>query len=669
MTLRRLLRILPGGVLVLLAAHAALADDVDRRVLNNGNLVLEDIPEIPHAIRFELYRWQDVRSAAFRDWSANGRKIYVSTGFGSVDSLHRIRMPGGARHQLTFYREPIREIVRRPGADQVLFSRDANGSEFAQVFLFDVESGEATMLTDGRSRNGAAVWDRRGARIAYKSTRRDDVANDIWILNPDEPEQAEIAVETSDGFLWEPVEFSRNGDQLLVRNQVSVTDVRALLVDLDSGAVSRLAGGDEAPSRNEPVAFDDDGNGFWLITDQDSEFRRLAWQALEPGARPEVVTADIHWDIKSVAISEDRTRMAFVANENGNSRVYLMDPATREYRLVDKLPTGIVYGLRFSPNGRKLGMTLNSARAPSDAYSLKLGRSPLQFGRLIRWTDSELGGLDAEKFVEPDLVHYESFDGRSIPAWIHRPPGKGPHPVIIRIHGGPEGQARPAFSTTYQYWVASLGAAVIQPNVRGSTGYGKTYVNLDNGMRREDAVRDIGALLDWIEEQPDLDASRVAIYGGSYGGYMALACAVNFSDRLSAVIDNVGISNFVSFLENTQDYRRDRRRQEYGDERDPEMRAYLDRISPLNNVSRISVPLFIIQGQNDPRVPVTEATQMLEALRERGQTVWFMNALNEGHGYRKRENRDIMQQAMATFLQQYLAEAESPVDTSAVTDP
>jgi dipeptidyl aminopeptidase/acylaminoacyl peptidase len=214
------------------------------------------------------------------------------------------------------------------------------------------------------------------------------------------------------------------------------------------------------------------------------------------------VTSDIPWDISNAVISNNRKRMAFVANENGNSRLYLMDPATRAYRMVDNMPTGIAYGLRFSPDDKRLGLTLNSASAPSDAYVLKLGRGPLQSGRLVRWTESEVGGLVAREFVVPDLVHYPTFDGREVPAWVHKPRGEGPHPVIIRIHGGPEGQARPTFSTTFQFWVANLGAAVIQPNVRGSTGYGKTYVGLDNGFQREDAVRDIGALLDWIETQP-----------------------------------------------------------------------------------------------------------------------------------------------------------------------
>ena len=647
------------GASVLLASFTVAADDVERRVLNNGNLVLEDIPEIPQELRRELYRWQEVRAAAFRAWSADGKGMYVSTGFGSVDALHKIEMPLGARKQQTFYQEPVGQVSRRPGAEQLVFTRDAGGSEFSQIFMFEPQSGEAAMLTDGESRNGGMVWDRRGERFAFQSTRRNGASNDIWIANPDRVDHPELAVEASDGHLWIPSEFSSNGSRLLALSYVSVTDSRAAVVDLDSGAVTILAGGEGKESVNLPVAFDDDGEGFWMITDQGSEFNQLAWQSLTPGSKPEVVTASIPWNISNVVISHDRKRMAFVANENGNSRVYLMDPATREYRVVDKIPTGLAYGLLFSPDDRQLGMTLNAAQAPSDAYSLKLGRDPLRFGRLVRWTESEVGGLDVSRFVVPELVEYPTFDGREIPAWIHKPREGGPHPVIIRIHGGPEGQARPVFSATYQLWVARLGAAVIQPNVRGSTGYGKTYVSLDDGFRREDAVRDIGALLDWIETQPDLDASRVVVYGGSYGGYMALASAVHYSERLKGVIDNVGISNFVSFLENTQDYRRDRRRQEYGDERDPEMRAHLERISPLNNVSRISVPLFIIQGQNDPRVPVTEATQMVEALREQGGSVWYMNALNEGHGYRKRENRDLMQQAMMMFLEKHLAAGDS----------
>ncbi|MEE4162178.1 MAG: alpha/beta fold hydrolase, partial [Woeseiaceae bacterium] len=326
---------------------------------------------------------------------------------------------------------------------------------------------------------------------------------------------------------------------------------------------------------------------------------------------------------------------------------------------VEGLPTGVIYGIDFSPDSRRLALTINTARSPSDTYVLELGRRPLDYGSLERWTFSEVGGLDTSAFRDPELIEYPTFDTvdgkqRMIPAWLYKPAGPGPHPVVVSIHGGPESQARPLFSSTYQQWLAELGVAVLVPNVRGSAGYGKTYVALDNGFNREDSVKDIGALLDWIESEPALDADRVAVFGGSYGGYMVLASAVHFSDRLKAAVDIVGISSFVTFLENTQDYRRDLRRVEYGDERDPAMRAHLEKISPLNNVEKITVPLFVVQGENDPRVPVTEATQMVAALREQERQVWYMNALNEGHGYRKKENRDLYQQATVLFLKTYL---------------
>lgn len=633
--------------------------DVERRTANDGQLVMEDIPEIPREIFLSLFRYQNVRSAGFRAWTADGQGIYVSTGFGDVDSIHRVDMPLGARRQLTFYDEPVGGVSRQPGGSKILFTRDAGGSEFAQIFLMDPDTGDAELLTDGKSRNGAMLWDRRGDRVAFQSTRRNGASNDVWIMDPASPGKAEMIFESPDGSWWGAAEFSANGSKLLLANYVSVVDSRVHLLDLDSGVTTLLAGGLENKSVNNPVAFDDDSGGFWFITDQDGEFNQLAWQAMEPGAKTEYVTADILWNVSQAKISHDRSRMVFAVNEEGMSRIYLLDTRTREYRLVETLPTGRVFGLRFSPDDSRLGMTLNTPQTPSDAFVLDLGAGPLDYGALTRWTESEVGGLDMRKFRTPDLMHYPTFDTvdgeqRQIPAWIYRPAGKGPHPVVISIHGGPESQARPTFSSTYQMWMEKLGVAIIQPNVRGSNGYGKTYVGLDNGFQREDSVKDIGALLDWIATQSDLDAGRVAVFGGSYGGYMVLASAVHYSDRLSAAVDRVGISNFVSFLENTQDYRRDLRRVEYGDERDPVMRAHLEKISPVNNIERISVPMFIVQGENDPRVPVTEATQMVAALRKQGHVVWYMNALNEGHGYRKRENRDIYQQVTVLFLQQHL---------------
>ncbi|WP_405231260.1 S9 family peptidase [Lentisalinibacter salinarum] len=635
-----------------------LQAEVERRALNDGNLILEDIPAIPQTIVDDLNRYQNVRSAGFLDWTADGESLYVSTRFGEVEQIHRVDMPGGARHQLTFFEEPVSQVSRQPEGSHLVFAMDAGGNEFSQLFVFDPVLSRSRMITDGESRNGAVVWARDGERIAFQSTRRNGASNDVWMMPLQEPGEARLVLAAPDGTWWGPVDFDEAGERLLILNYVSITDSRIHLLDLESGDTTLLAGGDGDLSSNWPLGFDHAGEGYWFITDRDGEFRQLAWQPLEAGAEPVIVTADIPWDVEGMAFSKDRRRAVFAVNEDGLSRLYLLDPASREYRAVGGIPTGLVGSVGFSPDGSRLAMTLNTPQTPSDTFVLALREDPLAHSELTRWTHSEVGGLDTDTFVEPELVRFESFDGLSVPAWLYKPEGDGPFPVVVSIHGGPESQARPAFSSTYQMWLAKLGVAVVVPNVRGSAGYGKSYLAMDNAYKREDPVRDIGALLDWIGTRPDLDADRVAVFGGSYGGYMVLASAVHYSDRLKAAVDIVGISSFVTFLENTEDYRRDLRRAEYGDERVPEMRAHLEKISPLNNVEKIAVPMLVVQGENDPRVPVTEAEQIVEALREKGETVWYMNALNEGHGYRRKENRDVYQQAVVLFLRRHLLDQD-----------
>jgi dipeptidyl aminopeptidase/acylaminoacyl peptidase len=536
--------LITATVATLLAASVAAAD-VSRIVINDGSLVMEDIPPIPRSVVNDLNRYQNVRFASFLDWSEDGRGIYVSTRFGEVNQVHYVGHPGGARRQLTFFDEPISGLQRQPGASRAVFTMDAGGSEFSQIFLFEPGSSDDTaMLTDGKSRNGPVVWSRDGGRIAYQSTRRNGAANDIWMMDVDKPESAEIVLESPDGTNCSATDFSPDNGRLLVSNYAGNMDSRVHLLDLGSGQHRRVAGDPDSPSSNFPVAFDRDGAGFWLVTDIGGDFRQLAWQSLEAGAEPVIVTGDIPWDIEDAAVSDDRSRLAFVVNADGLSELYLLDPATRRFVPVKGLPSGLVGNLRFSPDGRRLGITLNTPQTPSDSFVLDLGGSPLEYGELVRWSWSEVGGLDTEQFIEPELVRYATFDSAaggpaSIPAWVYKPRGPGPHPVIIAIHGGPEGQARPSFSSTNQLWLDKLGAAVIWPNVRGSSGYGKHNMSLDNGVKREESVKDIGALLDWIAAQPDLDASRVAVQGGSYGGYMVLASAVHYSDRLKAAVDVV----------------------------------------------------------------------------------------------------------------------------------
>jgi dipeptidyl aminopeptidase/acylaminoacyl peptidase len=301
--------------------------------------------------------------------------------------------------------------------------------------------------------------------------------------------------------------------------------------------------------------------------------------------------------------------------------------------------------------GGELAFSIASARSTSDIYSVAADG-----GKVARWTESELGGLVAERLVEPELIRWTSFDGREITGFLYRadPKFKGKRPVIINIHGGPEGQSRPIFQGRNNYFMNELGVAMIFPNVRGSSGYGKSYVALDNADRREDSVRDIGALLDAIAKRDDLDPQRVMVTGGSYGGYMTLACATFYNDRLRCALDIVGISHFGTFLKNTESYRRDLRRVEYGDERDPKMAEFFERTAPLNNASKITKPLFVVQGGNDPRVPLSEAEQIVAKVRQNGSPVWYLMARDEGHGFRKKGNADFQFYATVEFVKRHL---------------
>jgi dipeptidyl aminopeptidase/acylaminoacyl peptidase len=390
-----------------------------------------------------------------------------------------------------------------------------------------------------------------------------------------------------------------------------------------------------------------------MTTDLGSEFKQLARYDLAT-RQTTPLTAHIPWDVEELELSDDGTRLAFVTKEDGIARVHVLDTATGQELPAPALPAGQIGGLTFRDGTHELGFTLSSARSPADAYSFDL-----ESGRLERWTESETAGLDPATFAEPELIHYPTFDGRTIPAFVYRPAeGKFPgrRPVLIDIHGGPESQFQPGFLGKANYLINNMGLVLIFPNVRGSAGYGKSYLRLDNGKLREHAVQDIGALLDWIASQSGLDAQRVGVIGGSYGGFMSLATQTHYNDRIKAGIDIVGISNFVTMLQNTSNYRRDLRRAEYGDERDPSMSAYLESIAPLNHAAKIKTPLLVAAGQNDPRVPVTESEQMVAAVRRNGVPVWYVVAKDEGHGFAKRPNQDYLQAVEVLFLRRYLLE-------------
>ena len=467
---------------MLLAFSVSALAEITTTETNNGNLVMQDIPEIPASIVSGLNRYQNVRSAGFQAWNESGEGIFVSTRFGDVSQVHRVDHPGGARQQITFFDEPVGGLQRQPNGSKMIFTMDAGGSEFAQIFLLDPAGGDdAIMLTDGSSRNGAVVWDRTGDWIAYQSTRRNGASNDVWMMDVNNSETASMVLASPDGTWWGASDFSPDNRKLLIINYVGNADSRIHLLDIETGELRLLAGDPENPSSNFPFAFDREGTGFWYSTDAGGEFTQLAWQSLEKGSKPVIVTTDIPWNVSGGAISHDRTRGVFSVNVDGMSQIYMLDMQSHEYSPIDVIPTGLAGGMEFSPDDTKLGLTLNTSKTPSDSFVLELGKGALEYGDLTRWTYSEVGGLDTDNFIDPELVHYPTFDSGnggpdSIPAWVYKPEGEGPHPVIIAIHGGPESQSRPSFSSTYQMWISNLGAVVIRPNVRGSSGYGKSFL-------------------------------------------------------------------------------------------------------------------------------------------------------------------------------------------------
>ena len=643
--------------LVILFFTLNIISEVTSTSLNNGQLILEDIPVIPQRISDDISRYQNIRSGSFQNFNENGTEMYISTRFGNVNQLHKVKKPGGARFQLTYFEEPIGSINRQPNGEVIAFTMDAKGNENAQVFILNPKNGEYKMLTDGISRNGSPVWSEDGEKIAYRSNKRNGASNDVWITSVDDKNKSEMILESQDGTSWGAIDWSNDNKKILIQNYISVSNSKIYSIDVESKTRSLIIGSNDKKSVNIGLNFDNDDKGIFFITNEFSEYRNLAYKNIQTG-QVTLITNDIRWNVDSFVLSKDGSRAAFSINENGFSSLYLMETSSYKFNKVKNIPIGLVSGIEFNRQSTSLGLSINTYQSPSDAYTLELKKDPLQYGDLVKWTESEIGGLDTSKFVKPKFFSYETFDGLNIPAFIYKKKSEKPLPVIIYIHGGPESQSRPRFSSTFQQWIDKLGVAVITPNVRGSNGYGKDFLELDNGFKREDSVKDIGSLINWIEKQPDLDASKIAVYGGSYGGYMVLASAVFYSDKLKAAVDVVGISNFVTFLKNTKDYRRDLRRVEYGDERDPKMRDFLEEISPNNNVEKIKVPMFVIQGQNDPRVPVTEAEQIVNALRNSNKQVWYMNALNEGHGYRKKENRDIYQQAVILFFEKYLISSD-----------
>ena len=630
----------------------------------NPNLVAQGIPPIPARIAAEVAKYTDFRGHAFVDWHPSRREMLVShrQAGASTTQLFRVASPMAVPEQLTDTTDPVRNASYEPRDGQyIVFARSSGGDEADKLYRLDLPAKQVTPLTDTPERHSMEGWLHRSSRMLTISVPLDRtaqggsrarIAQTLSLLDPLQPQARAKLVELPGGG-WSVGGVSWDDKQVALTRYLSANESQVWMLDLASGQLAQVlpAAGSFEKATYFADEFKRDNSGLFVISDRGSEFRELMLYTLADRSLTPMTRA-IAWDISGVTANDAGTLIAAQANVDGRDELRLYDARSLKPLPAPALPAGSLGTTRFHPKLADLEFSLNSSQGPSQVWSL----NPLT-GASEQWTRAAApDGVDPSAFTAQQRVRWNSFDGRTISAILNQPPARfaGKRPVLIEIHGGPEGQATLGFIGRYNYLINELGIALIQPNVRGSSGYGKSFLALDDGFKREDSVKDIGALLDWIATQPGLDASRVVVAGGSYGGYMSLAVATIYSERIAGSIDVVGISNFLTFLQNTESYRRDLRRVEYGDERDPLMRAHLQKISPLTNAGNIRKPLFVVQGKNDPRVPFTEAEQMVAKVRVNNSPVWYLRAENEGHGFARKENADFQFYATVLFLQQTL---------------
>jgi dipeptidyl aminopeptidase/acylaminoacyl peptidase len=617
--------------------------------------LLEGVPELSPDIEAAITPYLEARRVRVASVTIDGSRMLVLTRESGSTQVYSLTQPLGPLEQLTFGHEPVVQATWVPGRlDSLIFRRDQDGNEDHQIYRRDLVTDLATateqLLTDGSSRHGPfRLSNAAGAPLlAFTGNGRAEPDFDVYLSTL---EAAPMLAVVRDG-QWLVLGWANDGQHLLLRRFWSVEQSMIYLADLDDGSVEPLVEDLERASFLD-ARFNSRGE-LDVLTDLGQEFVALHTRGLDGVWQRQ--TPELTADVESFARLADGA-LAYAINDGGLSRLFIaeLDGSVRELPLPH---APVLSGLRAA-GPRRLAFTLTSALLPPDAYMLDVDQS-----ELARWTASSPGGETLD-FVEPELERAPSHDGLEIPLIVYRPRGEGPFPVLLWMHGGPEEQSRPEFNPVIQYFVGR-GIAIVAPNVRGSDGYGRHYRGLDDGRLRSGAIEDVGAILDWLEARPEFDGTRVGIYGVSYGGFMVLASLASYPDRFVAGCDVVGIANLVTFLEQTSGYRQDLRRPEYGDEREPEMREFLQQISPLTHVDRIEAPLFVAHGANDPRVPVSEAEQIVAAMRAREQEVWYMLAPTEGHGFRQRINRDTFYVAMAMFFERYLL--HEPIEPEAALD-
>jgi dipeptidyl aminopeptidase/acylaminoacyl peptidase len=674
------MRLMIRGSIAVFAMSVATSTCVHAQFLAPAsNLVIENIPPIAESLTKKVEAYTEFKPSSIVAWHPKDGSILIRKRYKNSNQLHVVRAPGATPVPLTDFQDAVNNASFQPKRGEfILFERSNGGDEVFRIYRMDLATKEVTAVSPEGERASAPSWNANGDRIVFTTatidrkevTKLADAAarkaeTKVYIADPLKPESAKVVARFDGGGIG-GFRFAPDGKKLLYGEYVSASESNVWLLDIESGKKTRVTP-EQKPGATISYGgarFSKDGKTVYLTSDRDSEFRRLAAIDLASG-KETPLTAHLKHDVDGFSISNRAKRIAFITNEEGSSVLRFLDLESGKELPRPALLSGEISGVRWkggSEDGEEesastgdapeIAFNLTSARSPGEVFSMTIINP-----KVTRWTNGASSNLNPLEFVEPKIVRWKSFDGLEISGFLYQPDAKkfpGKRPVIVNIHGGPEAQARPGFIARNNYMVNELGVAIVFPNVRGSSGFGKTFLSLDNGKKREDSVKDIGALFDWLKTQPDLDASKVMVMGGSYGGYMALAVSTNYADRIAGAISSVGISNFVTFLANTESYRRDLRRVEYGDERDPDMKKFLETISPLNNAAKIKKPLFVVQGKNDPRVPYTEAVQIVEQLKKQETPVWFLMANDEGHGFAKKSNQDFLFYAQIGFVEKTL---------------
>lgn len=616
-----------------------------------ASISLDGLSPVPRAMLESIVPYLGVRPAHFVGWNPANGEMLIATRFTGTLQLHALAQPRAVPRQLTDGKELVKVAAWAPiRGDALVFERDLGGDEFYQLHCLDGASGATRLVTDGKSRNTPFKWRRDGTLLAYSSTRRNGADTDIYIVDPRQPQTNRLLLRVEGGG-WTPAAWSPDGRTLVVRNAVSAEESYLYLCEFAAGKFGPVKGAEGGRVFRSAPIFDPTGSALYLTSNHAGEFDWLYRLDLASGEMT-VLTPGLAWSVEEFDLSPDGFLIALTVNEAGFNTLKLIETGTGRARDLPAPPRGVITHPIFSPDGRWLGFDLTAARLPSAVYAIDLAAN-----RMTAWIEPDGSSLDTNRLAEPETVSFQSFDGLAIHGYLYRPdparfPGK--RPVIVDIHGGPEMQLRPIFRDRANYHLEELGIALFYPNVRGSSGYGKTYVALDNERKREDSVRDIGAVLDWLARDSGIDADRIGITGNSYGGYMTLASLVHFGNRVRAAVEGYGISSWLTMLRDTQAYRQNLRRVEYGDERDPEMARFLEAISPLTHVHRIERPLLVLGGANDPRVPLSESDQIVRAVRANGGEAWYVVADNEGHGFTKKANLDYVFGATVMFWRRFL---------------